>query len=97
MIYKKDKINRIIDFKDSLSDESIREDIEWLIGCYNDYYADSREYEQKRDDYSNILNKYYNAEDEKANLKELLAIMKRKYKTLKELYNSSCKNKKTMI
>lgn len=93
MIYDKERVKRIIEHKDNVLDKQIKEDIEWIIGCYNDYYANSREYEQQRKNYKKVMNKYYNAEDEKASLKEELDLFKRKYKVLKQ----SCENFKSMI
>lgn len=87
MVYDKDRIKRIIEYKDSLIDYAIYKDIEWLIDRYNEYYADSREYEQEKRQYKSVLNKYYNAEEEKESLKEQILCLKRKYKILKSESN----------
>lgn len=97
MIYDKERVIRIIEHKDNVLDTQIKEDIEWIIGCYNDYYANWREYEQQRKNYKKVMNKYYNSEDEKASLKEMIIELKRKNKALQMLYDLSCKNGKTVI
>ena len=94
MIYDKDKINRIIDFKDNLLDCSIQKDIEWLISCYNDYYVNSKEYEEKISNYNKLLNKYYAVEDEKASFKEMVIRLKRRNRSLEEQYELVARNKK---
>lgn len=97
MIYEKDKIKRLIEYKDNLIDPVMSNDIEWLIGCYNEYFINAKEYEEQRRNYKNIENKYYNAEEEKAILQETIVAIKRKYKALKEEVNGSCKKRKDMI
>lgn len=97
MIYDKERVKRIIEHKDNVLDKQVKEDIEWIIGCYNDYYANWREYEQQRKNYKKVMNKYYNAEDEKASLKEIIINLKKKNKALQILCNLSCKNDETVI
>lgn len=92
MIYEKEKIKRIIEYKDNLINEQIKSDLEWIVEAYNEYFVSSREYEEQRRTYKSIENKYYNSEDEKASLKEDFIILKRKYKALKEINNACCKN-----
>lgn len=93
MIYEKEKIRRLIEHKDEITQSQIKNDLEWIIECYNEYFANSREYDYQRKEYKKILNKYYNSEDEKASIKEELILVKNKYRALKD----SCKNLKTMI
>lgn len=93
MIYEKDKIKRLIEYKDKIIQPQLKNDLEWILGTYNEYFINSNEYEYQRKEYKNVLNKYYNSEDEKVNLKEELMLVKRKYKELKD----SCKKNKIMI
>lgn len=93
MIYEKDKIRRLIEYKDKINNTQIKSDLEWIVECYNEYFVNSNEYEVQSKQYKTVLNKYYIAEDEKANLKEELILIKRKYKVLKQ----SCENFKSMI
>lgn len=93
MVYEKDKIRRLIEYKDNLYDKQIKNDLEWIVACYNKYFISSKDYEFQEKEYKNILKKYYSSEDEKLNIKEELTLVKRKYKVLKE----SCKNLKDMI
>ena len=97
MIYEKDKIRRLLEYKDKIIQDEIKNDLEWIVERYNEYFVNSKEYEQERKTYKSILNKYYNAEDEKAILKEQITILRNKYNTLKQEYNRCCKNKKNMV
>ena len=97
MEYQKDKIKRLIEYKDNIVDTQIKNDLEWIVECYNEYFIYSKEHTEERKNYKNILNKYYEAEDEKAILKEQIIILKNKYYTLKQEYNRSCKKEKNMI
>lgn len=93
MIYEKDKIRRLIEYKDKIAQPQIKNDLEWIVECYNEYFVNSNEYEIQSKQYKTILNKYYVAEDEKASLKEELCLIKRKYKVLKQ----SCEKSKDVI
>lgn len=93
MVYEKDKIRRLIEYKDKITQSQIKNDLEWIVARYNEYFVNSKDYETQNNQYKTILNKYYIAEDEKANLKEELDLFKRKYKVLKQ----SCENFKSMI
>lgn len=93
MIYEKDKIRRLIEHKDKITNTQIKNDLEWIVASYNEYFVNSKDYENEKKQYKTILNKYYVSEDEKANLKEELDLFKRKYKVLKQ----SCENFKSMI
>lgn len=93
MVYEKDKIRRLIEYKDKITQSQIKNDLEWIVASYNDYFVNSKDYEIQSKQYKTVLNKYYVAEDEKANLKEELDLIKRKYKVLKQ----SCENFKSMI
>ena len=83
MIYEKDKIRRLIEYKDKITNAQIKNDLEWLVASYNEYFVNSKDYEIQSKQYRNVLNKYYAVEDEKASLKEELDLFKRKYKVLK--------------
>lgn len=93
MIYEKDKIRRLIEYKDKITNTQIKNDLEWIVECYNQYFVNSNEYEIQNKQYKTVLNKYYVAEDDKASLKEEIRLIKRKYKALKD----SCENLKSMI
>ena len=93
MNYEKDKIRRLIEYKDKITQLQIKNDLEWIVECYNEYFVNSKDYEYQKKEYKTILNKYYVSEDEKASLKEELDLFKRKYKVLKQ----SCENFKSMI
>lgn len=93
MVYEKDKIRRLVEHKDKLYNEQIKNDLEWILESYNKYFIASKDFEYQEKEYKNILKKYYNSEEEKANLKEELNLIKRKYLVLK----ASCKNLKSML
>ena len=93
MIYEKDKIRRLIEYKDKITQLPIKNDLEWIVASYNEYFVNSKDYEYQQKEYKTILNKYYVAEDEKASLKEELDLIKRKYKVLKQ----SCEKSKDVI
>lgn len=93
MIYEKDKIRRLIEYKDKIIQPQIKNDLEWIVECYNEYFVNSKDYEYQSKEYKTILNKYYVAEDDKASLKEEIRLIKQKYKVLKD----SCENLKSMI
>ena len=104
MEYEKDKIRRLIDYKDKITDNDIKNDLEWILGAYNEYYANSNEIETKQKEYGIIIKKYYDAEDEKFYFKKELDLIKKKYNIIKrnyrELevkYKESCKKLKSMI
>ncbi len=93
MVYEKDKIRRLIEHKDKITNTQIKNDLEWIVACYNEYFVKNKDYEIQSKQYKTVLNKYYNAADERATIKEELTLIKRKNKTLKE----SCENFKAMI
>lgn len=93
MNYEKDKIRRLIEYKDKITNTQIKNDLEWIVARYNEYFVNSKDYEYQSKEYKTVLNKYYVSEDEKASLKEELCLIKRKYKVLKD----SCENLKSMI
>ena len=93
MIYEKDKIRRLIEYKDKITNAQIKNDLEWIVECYNEYFVNSKDYEIQSKQYKTVLNKYYAVEDDKASLKEELDLIKRKYKVLK----LSCEKSKDVI
>ena len=93
MIYEKDKIRRLIEYKDKITQSQIKNDLEWIVASYNEYFVNSKDYEIQSKQYKTVLNKYYAVEDEKASLKEELDLIKRKYKGLK----LSCEKSKDVI
>ena len=93
MVYEKDKIRRLIEYKDKITQSQIKNDLEWIVARYNEYFANSKDYEYQSKEYKTILNKYYVSEDEKASLKEELCLIRRKYKVLKQ----SCEKSKDVI
>lgn len=104
MEYEKTKINRLIEYKDKVINQDIKNDLEWILEQYNEYYINNKDFEYREKTYKDLLKKYYNVEDEKTNLKEQLIMFKRKVKVLTEAYNQlktkckqSCKKHKSMI
>lgn len=93
MVYEKDKIRRLIEYKDKITQSQIKNDLEWIVARYNEYFVNSKDYEYQKKEYKTILNKYYVSEDEKATLKEELNLIRRKYKVLKQ----SCEKSKDVI
>ncbi|MEE1142873.1 MAG: hypothetical protein U0L22_04490 [Bacteroidales bacterium] len=93
MVYEKDKIRRLIEYKDKITQSQIKNDLEWIVARYNEYFVNSKDYEYQKKEYKTILNKYYVSEDEKASLKEELCLIRRKYKVLKQ----SCEKSKDVI
>ena len=93
MIYEKDKIRRLIEYKDKITQLQIKNDLEWIVECYNEYFVNSKDYEYQKKQYKTVLNKYYAVEDDKASLKEELDLINRKYKVLK----LSCEKSKDVI
>lgn len=83
MIYEKEKIRRIIEHKDNLINEQFKEDIEWLLAQYNNYYIESKDFTKKQKDYLKVLNKFFAAEEDKVQLKELIIELRHKNKILK--------------
>ena len=104
MIYEKDKIRRLIDYKDKITDNDIKNDVEWILEQYNSNYMEIKDYESKEQLYNRIMKDYYNFEDEKMELKDTITRLKNKYRTLRRLYRElevkykeSCKKLKSMI
>lgn len=104
MIYEKDKIRRLIDYKDKITDNDIKNDLEWILEQYNSNYMEIKDYESKEQFYSRIMKEYYNFEDEKMELQDTITILKNKYRTLRRIYRElevkykeSCKKIKSMI
>ena len=104
MEYEKAKINRLIEYKDKIIDNDIKNDLEWILGQYNSNYMQIKEYKSKEQLYNEIMKEYYNFEDEKIELKNTITRLKNKYRTLRrkhrELevkYKESCKKLKSMI
>ena len=93
MIYEKDKIRRLIEYKDKVNNTQIKNDLEWIVECYNEYFVRSNDYEIQSKQYKTVLNKYYVVAEDKARIKKELRLMKQKYGTLKD----SCENFKSMI
>ena len=104
MEYEKAKINRLIDYKDKVVDNNIKNDLEWILEQYNSDYIIINDYKSKEQLYNRIIKEYYNFEDEKTELKDMITKLKYKCKTLRRIYreleikyNESCKKLKSMI
>lgn len=104
MVYEKYKIRRLIEYKDKIINEQVKNDLEWILGAYNKNFIDKRDYEEDKIVAKKLKIKYYDLEDEKERLKECLTLYKRKYATIekkyKELlisYRVCCKKLKSMI
>ena len=104
MIYEKDKIRRLIDYKDKITNTQIKNDLEWILEQYNSNYMEIKDYKLKEQLYNRIMKEYYNFEDEKMELKDTITRLKNKYRTLRRIYRElevkykeSCKKLKSMI
>lgn len=104
MEYEKVKINRLIDYKDKIIDNDIKNDLEWILEQYNSNYIEIKDYKSKEQLYNRIMKEYYNFEDEKMELKDTITRLKNKYRTLRRIYrelevkyNESCKKLKSVI
>ena len=86
MVYEKDKIRCLIEYKDKIISEKEKKDLEWLLEQYNNYYINSKEYEKEKKNYVLLVKKYYDLEDEKTKIIEKLNLIKSKYKTLKKTH-----------
>ena len=104
MEYEKVKINRLIDYKDKITDNDIKNDLEWILEQYNSNYMEIKDYKSKEQLYNRIMKEYYNFEDEKIELKDTITRLKNKYRTLRRIYRElevkykeSCKKLKSVI
>lgn len=104
MEYDKRKISRLVYFKEQMEDGQEKEDLEWVISQYNKYYLDSKDYDFRGKDYTELLKKYYNSEEDKKRFQDELQILRTRYKILKQThrelkkeYNMCCKKLKNMI
>lgn len=104
MNYEKDKIRRLIEHKNEIINEQLKNDLEWILGQYNSNYIIINDYKSKEQSYNRIMKEYYNFEDEKMELKNTITRLKNKYRTLRRIYRElevkykeSCKKLKSMI
>lgn len=104
MEYEKAKINRLIDYKDKVVDNNIKNDLEWILEQYNSNYIIINDYKSKEQLYNKIMKEYYNFEDEKMELQDTITRLKNKCRTLRRIYRElevkykeSCKKLKSMI
>jgi len=104
MEYDKDKIRRLIEYKDKITQSQIKNDLEWILEQYNSNYMEIKDYKSKEQLYNRIMKEYYNFEDEKIELKDTITRLKNKYRTLRRIYRElevkykeSCKKLKSMI
>lgn len=104
MVYEKDKINRLVEYKDKINNEQFKNDLEWILGQYNSNYTIINDYKSKEQLYNRIMKEYYNFEDEKMEFKNTITRLKNKYRTLRRIYRElevkykeSCKKLKSMI
>lgn len=42
MVYEKDKIRRLIEYKDKVTNTQIKNDLEWIVASYNEYFVSSK-------------------------------------------------------
>lgn len=104
MVYEKDKIRRLIEYKNEIINEQLKNDLEWILGQYNSNYIIINDYKSKEQLYNRIMKDYYNFEDEKMEFKNTITRLKNKYRTLRRIYRElevkykeSCKKLKSMI
>ena len=104
MIYEKDKIKRLIEYKDKVIGEQEKNDLEWILEQYNSNYMEIKDYKLKEQLYNRIMKEYYNFEDEKMELQDTITRLKNKCRTLRRIYRElevkykeSCKKLNNMI
>ena len=90
MIYEKNKIRRLIDYKDKITDNDIKNDLEWILEQYNSNYMEIKDYESKEQLCSRIM-------DTITRLKNKYRTLRRIYRELEAKYKESCKKLKSMI
>ena len=104
MIYEKDKIKRLIEYKDKVIGGQEKNDLEWILEQYNTNYMQIKDYKSKEQLYNRIMKEYYNFEDEKMELQNTIVrlknkckILRRIYRELEAKYKESCKKLNNMI
>lgn len=104
MIYDKERIKKIIEYKDSIESKEIKDNLQWFIGKYNKVFIKYKELKEKEYRYNLMMRDYYNLEDEKAKIKEKYNIQKNRYnallmnyRNLENKYKESCRKLKSMI
>lgn len=104
MVYEREKIKRLIEYKDRSINEQKKEDLEWLIEQYNKYFIADNDFEYMKYTYGKTMKKYYDVEDDKLKMKKDMELLKRKYNVLRNnynelllLYKDSCKKNEKMI
>ena len=85
MEYEKVKINRLIDYKDKITDNDIKNDLEWILEQYNSNYMEIKDDEkiELKDTITRLKNKY--------------RTLRRIYRELEVKYKESCKKLKSVI
>ena len=104
MIYDKERIKKIIEYKDSIESKEIKDNLQWFIGKYNKVFIKYKELKEKEYRYNLMMRDYYNLEEEKAKIKEKYNIQKNRYnallinyRNLENKYKESCRKLKSMI
>lgn len=104
MVYDKEKIKKLIEYKDSIESKEVKNNLQWFIGKYNKLFIKYKEMKEKEYRYNSMMKNYYNLEDEKERIKEKYELEKRKYnvilssyRTLEVKYKDCCKKLKSMI
>ena len=104
MIYDKEKIKNIIEYKDSIESKEIKDNLQWFIGKYNKLFIKYKEMREKEYKYNLMIRDYYNLEDEKDKIKEKYNMEKNRYnallinyRSLENKYKDACKKLKSMI
>lgn len=82
MKYDKEKIKRLTILKDELINEQQREDLQWIIQEYNQFYIDTREATRLKTKYLILQKTYYDLADQKFKIEEKLSMAKEKYHKL---------------
>ena len=65
MNYEKDKIRRLIEYKDKITNTQIKNDLEWIVARYNEYFVNSKDYEYQKKECISETQKFRNDYPEK--------------------------------
>ena len=83
MIYQKNKIKRLLEYKDKINNQEIKNDIEWLINNYNENYTELQEYERKKKEYREMYSRYFEVVDKNFDLKNKIRRLNQKITNIK--------------
>lgn len=87
MIYEKEKIHRIFNLKEKLTNKQLQKDLEWIMEFYNNNFKILGEYEKAKEEIRKMRSTYFDVVDKNYDLKKRIESLNLKIKRLK-----SCKN-----